>query len=170
MMRDTTTRYLGFAVSELCVWGRSGGEGAPSRSSRAVRTANIRTIMAARAVRLLGLPGPPGLPGVLRPAGEATAVRATRVCKGRVLRFWLTPGRKRVCSCGSGIGDLAKHLLFHCSNTHLKTAAYASRLEPQLISSFAPNKLMDFLRKVVRTEKLLENLNMFVGTFEYPRY
>ena len=88
----------------------------------------------------------------------------------RVLRFWLTPARNRVCSCGLDTGDLAKHLLFHCSKTHPATAAYASSLEPQIISHFTPNKLIDFLRKVVRSEKLLENFNLLVGTFEYPRY
>ena len=99
-----------------------------------------------------------------------TTEQFPRIAMARVLRFWLTPARNRVCSCGLDTGDLAKHLLFHCSKTHSATAAYASSLEPQIISHFTPNKLIDFLRKVVRSEKLLENFNLLVGTFEYPRY
>ena len=88
----------------------------------------------------------------------------------RVLRFWLTPPRERHCSCGVETGDLAKHLLFFCSQTRATTTAFVHSLEDNLAACFKPSLLTSFLEKIVKEANILENFNLMIGTFDYPRY
>ena len=94
----------------------------------------------------------------------------SRTAIARILRFWLTPARVRVCTCSTKTHNLARHLLFFCSNTQEDVNAYAANLETLLLSCFTQSRLLEFLRIVACSEKLLINFNLLVGTFRYPRY
>ena len=87
-----------------------------------------------------------------------------------VLRFWLTPNRKRKCQCDAETSNLVEHLLFSCPNTRSLMATYISTINPALASCLLPHSLHDFLCCISQNEKLLQNFNMIVGMFDYPLY
>ena len=49
-----------------------------------------------------------------------------------ILRFWMTPSRQRVCSCGERTCRISYHLLFNCSKTYHLVVQYASTLPDKI--------------------------------------
>ena len=89
---------------------------------------------------------------------------------GTVLRFWLTPARFRMCTCGSETYDLAQHLLFSCAQTRKELFTYTSKLDTPLLPQFRPNTLLKFLRVVAHSHIMLEDFNQMIAKLTYPRY
>ena len=93
-----------------------------------------------------------------------------RIALAAVLRFWLTPNRRRICSCSAEISNLANHLLFSCPKTRMIMATYLSTLHPGLKACLLPHTLIQFLSCISRDEKLLEDFNLIIGMFDYPLF
>ena len=78
-----------------------------------------------------------------------------RTALSTVLRFWLTPNRKRMCSCSNETSNLNSHLLFLCPKTRELMSTYLPTLNPELGAIFSSNTLFKFLHCISRIEKLL---------------
>ena len=93
-----------------------------------------------------------------------------RAAFATVLRFWLTPNRKRICPCNEVTHNLAHHLLFVCPKTRNSMANYISTLNHELALYFQPCSLLAFLRHISQFDNYLLSFNLVVGTFDYPLY
>ena len=93
-----------------------------------------------------------------------------RIALAAVLRFWLTPNRKRTCSYNAVTSNLANHLLFSCPKTRKLIATYLQTLNPELVACLLPDTLLQFLSYISSDEKLLEDFNHIIGMFDYPLY
>ena len=88
----------------------------------------------------------------------------------RVLRFWLTSPRERVCPCGGETNNLSLHLLFFCDDTRDLRARYTAKLPSEISKMYTPNTIEVILRVLTNSAKLLEDFNLMICKFEYPRY
>ena len=87
-----------------------------------------------------------------------------------VLRFWMTPRRKRICSCTRSTCNLAKHLIFTCPNYFDMVASYRSKLLPGLRLLLQPNSFYLFLSRISSSVMDFTCFNRVVGKFDYPQY
>ena len=87
-----------------------------------------------------------------------------------VLRFWMTPNRDRICSCGQKTSRISYHLLFYCHKTSDSMAQYISTLPENLTKLMSPKYLNHFLIEICTLDNLLENFNRLIGKFDLPRY
>ena len=87
-----------------------------------------------------------------------------------VLQFWMTPCRKRICSCTRSTCDLAKHLIFNCPHYFDMVASYRRKLLPGLRLLLQPNSFHLFLSRISSSAMDFTCFNRVVGKFDYPRY
>ena len=87
-----------------------------------------------------------------------------------VLRFWMTPSRKRFCSCTIPTSNLAKHLIFACPKTRDHVAFYSRKLLPNLRTLFNPETFYLFLSRISCSYMDFISFNRVVGKFDYPRF
>ena len=87
-----------------------------------------------------------------------------------VLRFWMTPCRKRFCSCTMPTSNLAKHLIFACPKTRDLVAFYSRKLLPNLRTLFNPETFYLFLSRISCSYMDFISFNRVVGKFDYPRF
>ena len=87
-----------------------------------------------------------------------------------VLRFWMTPSRKRICSCTRSTCNLAKHLIFTCPKYRNLVACYRSKILPGLRLLLLPNSFNLFLSRISSSAMDFICFNRVVGKFDYPQY
>ena len=87
-----------------------------------------------------------------------------------ILRFWMTPSRRRICPCGVTTENLAKHLLFSCHRTRALINCYQSKLSPDLRLTLHPNTFSIFLSQMASSADNLTTFNHVIGKFDYPKY
>ena len=87
-----------------------------------------------------------------------------------VLRFWMTPCRKRICSCTTPDSNLAKHPFFACTKTRDQVAFYRRKLLPNLRTLFHSETFSLFLSRISCSYIDFISFNRVVGKFDYPRF
>ena len=94
----------------------------------------------------------------------------SRSALSSVLRFWTTPARLRMCSCGKETSDLVNHLLLECRLTRDLIFCYIPTLPCTLAKLLKPGILNQFFLEIAKSKVLLENFNEMIGQFDIPRY
>ena len=87
-----------------------------------------------------------------------------------VLRFWMTPGRQRICPCTVSTCDLAKHLIFACPKSRDLVSSYRRTLRPDLRSLLQPSSFSYFLSRISSSTMDFTCFNRVVGKFDYPQF
>ena len=87
-----------------------------------------------------------------------------------ILRFWMTPSRRRICPCGLTTENLAKHLLFVCHRTRDLITRYHSKLPPDLRMTLHPNTFSTFLSQMASSADSLTTFNRVLAMFDYPKF
>ena len=94
----------------------------------------------------------------------------SHTARASLLRFWLTPSRQRICTCGFTTNNLPKHLINDCPKTRDSMALYLQDLSSELQASFDPSNFSMFLNRIASSSELLVNFNRVISKFEYPLF
>ena len=87
-----------------------------------------------------------------------------------VLRFWTSPHRERICSCGQRTLNIARHILFGCPMTREIMSNYLATSPPDISGLLKPDTLEVLFRKLAESPKLLDSFNLKIGSFDFPKY